>query len=84
MKELVLPSGRFARIRPMVWGDFIAAMGQGELMSTVLITRCVTIDDQQLTVEELLAADPREIFPIHRIVSEDLGAIVASPQKGIA
>jgi hypothetical protein len=63
-KEVVLPSGAFARLRNVTWADriiaTIAGKGNPELYIVNLVARVTTIDEKAITVDQALALDVRE------------------------
>jgi hypothetical protein len=65
-KEVILPSGAFAKIRSLTWGDRIlanigaAASGGGEMYLAHLVARVATIDGEAVTVEQALELDLRD------------------------
>lgn len=61
--EIVLPSGKFARFRPIVALDILMAIGS-EHIHALLISRVVTIDDESLTYEEVLQMPAEEFVPL--------------------
>ena len=66
--ELVLPSGRFASFRRLRVVDM---MGMPQDLSSLaftlcLIARAVQIDGESVSVEELMAMDLQDFFPIQR------------------
>lgn len=79
MKEIVLPSGKFARMRNITWKDFddifAVATDNVWLMQTRLMAQVITIDGKSVTVEELqdMAAD--EVLPIFNMISKKFDQI---------
>ena len=61
--EIVLPSGKFARFRPIIALDILMAVGV-EHIHALLISRIVTIDDESLTYEEVLQMPAEEFVPL--------------------
>jgi hypothetical protein len=63
-KEVVLPSGAFARLRNVLWRDRViangAAQGNTEMYFVHLVTRVVTIDEKEVTLDQALNLDLRE------------------------
>jgi hypothetical protein len=84
--EIVLPSGRFARIRKPQWVDIMSAWtpdGNPITFTTLVAVRITTFDDQKISLKEFLEADADEIAPIISIVNEIIGT-VNKFGKGIA
>ena len=65
-KEVVLKSGRFAKLRKPVWLDMVMSYNPTNplLITTAVIARCCTVDDKTLTVEQWCQMDIDEIHPI--------------------
>lgn len=72
--EIVLPSGRFASCRNLTVLDWLTALRATEHSDTMLILvhRCVTIDSEPITVEEILALPLEEYWPIINMVSKKI------------
>lgn len=84
MKEFVLPSGRFAVLRPIKWGDIVAGLARpSNMMVTTLLTRCVTLDGKAITEEEWLDQDLDEVNPITSIMMAEIEKALGH-KKGIA
>lgn len=83
-QEIVLPSGRFARIRPIKWEDFVLSYDTDLYkMITKLTTRCVTIDGTGLTYQQVLDLDLDEMLPINTLLG-DMATNALANRKGIA
>ena len=85
MKEVVLPSGRFASIRPITWFDRVvtySASSNQELRVLLLACRVVTIDGEQLAMKQAEAMEIEEANPLIETVYADL--LRASKSKGVA
>lgn len=79
--EVVLPSGKFATLRPILWGDWLRAINVvRELpmlnIDTVLMIECVQIDGEPVTYSQLQALDIRDGLAISRMIGEALTAPV--------
>lgn len=82
--EIVLPSGRFARIRQILWEDFVLSYDQDiNVMATKLAARVATIDGASVTVEELMKFDLGEFMPINQIIGT-IATEAMRTRKGIA
>ena len=76
-KELVLPSGVFARVRSITVGD----MAGSDVCSTgvfhvLLVSRITTFDGVSLTPDELAKQDYEEVAPLFVHVYKELHRIV--------
>jgi hypothetical protein len=83
-KEVVLPSGRFASIRPLTWLDRVKTYSVVDLEERLirLAVRCVTIDGAPLSREQ---ADEMELTEAQPIIEEICKAMIAGSQsKGVA
>jgi hypothetical protein len=83
MREVVLPSGAFARIRRLTWRDRIEVMklvaGDTESMWVKLAVRAITLDDKPLEEEQVLDLDWRDSTAIiNALVSELTGPVTAA------
>lgn len=79
-KEVVLPSGAFAKFRRLTGRDLLAARKIGDTDDTldmifVLMTLCVTIDEKPVTYEQLLDMDMRDVIAIQK----EIGSYVSGP-----
>lgn len=84
MKEIVLPSGRFATLRPITWKDRVMTYAILDLEERVIRLACrvVTIDGEILT---RAAADEMELTEAEPIIQAICKEMVAGMQsKGIA
>lgn len=73
--EVVLPSGRFARLRTLTGRDYLSAqkmISEGVDSSLVFIVLGVTIDDKPVTYEEVLNMELCEVYNITSMVSKYL------------
>lgn len=66
MKEIVLPSGRFAAVRSLTWADRMATFGIADFEKRVmtLAVRAVTIDGAPLTPQDAQDMELEEANPI--------------------
>lgn len=72
-KEVVLPSGKFARIRPLTLGDLVVSYGDNSyLMFAKLASRATTIDGDCLTLDEFLEMDMNDFFLIQQIINANI------------
>lgn len=62
--EVVLPSGRFARMRKPKALDLLTFVGSNRIFEAHLIAQCLTIDDEKLSYEQVLDLDIEEAMPI--------------------
>lgn len=69
--EIVLPSGKFARIRPILTIDFLMAT-KAEHMMAALVALTTLIDDEYLTYGELMQMPIEDSAPLMSIVSAKL------------
>lgn len=85
MIELVLPSGRFASIRPITWMDRAQSFDPGEPIDFWLMrlaTRCVLIDGEALKMEEFARMELTEANPIINALTDMVSAAFKS--RGVA
>lgn len=81
--EIVLPSGRFARIGQVTLADIATTIAYDGYMKVLAIAcRVTTVDDQPLTAEQLLAMPVSEGNPIVEAVAKQL--IDGAASKGVA
>jgi len=74
-REVVLPSGRFAKIRPILWGDMVAAYDTNTyVMVTKLAARLVSIDEHVVSMEELLNMEAEEFMPINEMLCKSMSS----------
>ncbi len=65
MKEIVLPSGRFATLRPITWWDKVLTSNANiDLMILTMACRIVKIDKQELTMDAAQEMPLHEANPI--------------------
>ena len=69
MREVVLPSGKFASMRPVLALDILLSLTK-DFPNVGLMERTVTIDGERLTYEQYLAMDAVEFMPILGMVAE--------------
>lgn len=84
--EIVLPSGRFARIKPPRWADIVRLYGSGTNSleaSAELIAKCCTVDGRGITALEVLDMDCTEVIPMWRGVNRFIELAFAL-SKGVA
>lgn len=80
--EIVLPSGRFATIRPPNVGDLSADYSVNPIQFVSnLAVRIVKIDGKPITAEEVAQMDMDEFTPLMNHISDFLLAV---SQRGIA
>ena len=83
MKELVLPSGRFASIRPITWWDKVLChCDSTELMLILLACRVVTIDGEALTLGQAQEMELAEAMPLITVICADVLAGMKSKAVG--
>ncbi len=72
--EIVLPSGRFASCRNITVLDWLTAIKSSESIDTmaVLVVKCVTIDSEPVTLEDVLALPLEEYWPIINMLSKKI------------
>ena len=66
-KEVVLPSGRFAKVRGLTGRDYLEAAkpeNKNLNMAFVMVTLSVTIDDQPVTYQDMEEMDLRDVMVI--------------------
>lgn len=85
MKEVVLPSGGFAKSRPILVSDMVAAFAQANgLGSTaILVHRCVTVDDSPLALIQVLSMEWTEACPLFTLMTNQLNEALKT-KDGIA
>lgn len=82
--ELVLPSGRFARVRPITVRDLIVAFDDNSLaMQAKLVALTTTIDGQPLHLEQWVEMELDEFYPIMTHIGDVLRQTLKHT-KGIA
>lgn len=69
--EIILPSGRFATIRPITFANFLESTRSGNMLIS-LICLTTTIDDCILTGNDVLNLGIDEIAPIIRVMDNRL------------
>ena len=86
-REVVLPSGRFVNVRPILWGDLLVAFkraGNDQMMViTVLAELCATIDGQPVSVDECARMEAQEFMPIMTLINDALSD-VSLFKRGVA
>lgn len=84
-REVVLPSGRFASMRTMTWGDLVACYDTVNVarMSAKLAACLVSIDGQPLTIDQIMQMEAAEFFPINEIICKEITAALKY-KNGIA
>lgn len=80
MKELVLPSGKFARMRAILAIDILISF-KAEFPEAALISRVITLDDSPIPYAEVLTMEGQEFSPLLGMVGE---VIKSFKLKGIA
>lgn len=72
-RELVLKSGRFAKIRPITVADRVACQSlRGYPLILGMALQIATIDDEKIKAEELLEMFDAEASPFLEVVAEML------------
>lgn len=69
MREIVLPSGRFARMRPVLALDILLAFKM-DFPQVGVMVRTVTVDGEHLSYSQYLEMDASEFMPILGMVAE--------------
>lgn len=83
VKEIVLPSGRFARMRGMTWWDRCCTRNDNaEIWIMAMATRVVTIDGARLTFEEAQEMGLEEANPIIVMVADQMAEALKT--KGVS
>lgn len=83
MKEIVLPSGRFASLRPITWWDkVLCADPKTDVVVMGIACRVVTIDVAPLTLQMAQEMELAEANPIIEAICQEL--IAGYQSKGIA
>lgn len=72
-REVVLPSGRYARLRKLTAFDLTTCYDENAFrMMAMVMVSAVTIDDKPLDVDDLKTLDLEEAAPIYGMISEAL------------
>jgi len=83
VREVVLPSGRFASFRAIKWWDYAVSNNENPLvMLGELATRVVHIDGEPLTADQVLQMPLAEFLPIQEALAKMFGD--AMGKKGAA
>lgn len=78
VKEVVLPSGAFCKVRVLTGRDWLSARIQidasketGEPLDLIFLlsTQCVTIDDKPVTYVQMMDMDLRDVMKITSVVN---------------
>ena len=72
--EIVLPSGRFARFRPVLAVDILLAF-KAQFPEAALISRVVTFDSESLGYGQVLCMEADEFMPVMVKINEILSKI---------
>ena len=72
--EIVLPSGRFARFRPVLAIDILLGF-KAQFPEADLISRVVTFDGESLSYEQVLNMEAEEFMPVMVKINEILSKI---------
>ena len=72
--EIVLPSGRFARFRPVLAIDILLGF-KAQFPEAAVISRVVTFDGESLSYEQVLNMEAEEFMPVAIKISEILSKI---------
>ena len=82
--EVVLPNGQFANIRPVLVRDVcLASSCQPQHFIAALIARTVTLDDEELTLEEVLDMEYENCLPIYEVIGRAMKHALVTRQ-GVA
>ena len=71
--EIVLPSGKFARIRPILTVDFLLA-ANAEHMIAALVASNTLIDDEYVTYQEVLEMPLEDAMPLLDLINSKLSS----------
>ena len=71
--EIVLPSGKFARIRPILTVDFLLA-ASAEHMMAALVASNTLIDDEYVTYQDVLQMPLEDSLPLMDIINLKLNS----------
>lgn len=66
--EIVLPSGKFARVRPILTIDFLLAAST-EHMIAALVASNTLIDDEYVTYQEVLEMPLEDAMPLLDLIN---------------
>ena len=72
--EIVLPSGRFARFRPVLAIDMLLGI-KARFPEAAVISRVVTFDGESLSYEQVLNMEAEEFMPVMVKINEILSKI---------
>lgn len=82
--EIVLPSGQFARIRPPLVRDVsLASQFPPEQFMAALISLTVTLDDERLTVEEVMNMEYGNMLPVYEAMGNRM-KLAMKTKDGVA
>ena len=70
----MLPSGRFARFRPVLAVDMLLAF-KARFPDAALISRVVTFDGESMSYEQVLSMEAEEFMPVMVKINEILSKI---------
>ena len=70
----MLPSGRFARFRPVLAIDMLLAF-KAQFPEATLISRVVKLDGESLSYEQVLDMEAEELMPVMVKINEILSKI---------
>ena len=83
MREIVLPSGRFATIRRLTGADLLAlpqtASFNTNALTMHLITLAVRIDGEAVTMQDLTAMDLQDVLPLY----SEVARLIAGPAEKV-
>ncbi len=72
-REIVLPSGRYARMRPLMWLDMVQSYDENPFAwMAKLAVRVIEIDGVCMSAEHVLEMDMMEAMPVLNMLSEAL------------
>lgn len=80
--ETVLPSGRFAKMRPLTGKDYLCAIESTRVgldITFCFIAIGVQIDDEPVRYDELIEMDIRDVFALIRLITPFVAGPVPSP-----
>lgn len=80
--EIVLPvSGKFARIRPILWRDWLVSVTAKELAMPALASRICTLDGHTHTLDEWMEFEFEDIQPVVAEINRRFSVMTG---KGVA
>ena len=83
MKEIVLPSGKFATLRPITWWDkVVCATESTDTLVFLIACRVVKIDGAELTFEQAKLMTLEDAQPIINSICAEM--VAGLKAKGVA